>query len=95
MRWVRRKAGPDISTWRYAEGKLAVAVPCVLCRREIMRFGFRLQCPLGPDEVFYGRLDEADAPISKLTTGQRRQFTHLSDSSARARSTSRAGAQQR
>ena len=70
--WVRRKLGPDISTWRInASGAVCCAVPCVLCRREILRFGFRLSCPLGQGRYFCGWLDDAAAPVSKLTSQQR------------------------
>lgn len=70
--WVRRKLGPDISTWRVnASGTICCAVPCVFCRRELLRFGFRLSCPLGQGEFFCGRLDDEAAPASKLTSQQR------------------------
>jgi hypothetical protein len=71
--WVRRKLGPDISTWRVgADGVLASSFPCVLCRKEILRFGLRLSCPLGGAAMWYGTLDEAGAPVSKLTSQQRK-----------------------
>jgi hypothetical protein len=70
--WIRRKLGPDITTWRIgASGDFVSSFPCVLCRRELVRFGFRLSCPIGNGHFFSGRLDDATAPASKLTTQQR------------------------
>ena len=72
VKWVRRKVGPDISTWRVrADGSLGSSVPCTLCRREIIRFGFRLTCAVNASAVFHGRLSDAGAPQSKLTSQQR------------------------
>jgi hypothetical protein len=49
IRWVRRKAGGHIMVWRYqADGTLACATPCLLCSRELCRFGLQVHCSLGP-----------------------------------------------
>lgn len=72
--WVRRKIGPDITTWRYtADGSIGCAIPCQQCRRELVRFGLRVTCPLMDHSWFRGFLTDADAPESCPTSGQRAQ----------------------
>lgn len=69
---MRRKLGPDISTWRVcADGSLGSAVPCVLCRKQLVRYGFRLNCAVGQQLVWRGSLSDGAAPASKLTSQQR------------------------
>ena len=69
--WVRRKVGPSICTWRFlASGELGSAVPCVLCCRELQRFGFRVVCSQGAGEWFRGHLGSEGAPRCKLTVNQ-------------------------
>lgn len=73
--WVRRKLGGDVLVWRFtADGCLAMATPCTLCCRELLRFDLRVHCSLGPDSWYSGRLNEAQAPQVGLTSGQRRRF---------------------
>jgi hypothetical protein len=78
--WVRRKCGPDLVVWRtLQDGSYGCATPCVLCQREVLRYDFRVHCPLSSQQWYVGRLDDAGAPVSKLTTSQRR--TMLSSNS--------------
>lgn len=79
VQWVRRKHGSHITVWRQkADGTLGSAVPCVVCRREIERFGLRVHCTVAAappaDPWFHGRLDDAAAPRSKPTSGQVRAW---------------------
>jgi len=75
IRWVRRKIGPEISTWRYlADGSEGCALPCILCKAAIMRFDLRVCCTMGGGERFRGFLDDDDAPVSKFTGKQLRMF---------------------
>eukprot|EP00884_Botryococcus_braunii_P023029 jgi/Botrbrau1/940/Bobra.0167s0051.1 len=73
--WVRRKLGSDITVWRCrSDGSLGCATPCLLCRRELLRFDLRVHCPLDNGTWFRGRMDENNAPLPALTSGQRRQL---------------------
>jgi hypothetical protein len=54
------------------DGTLGCATPCVFCQRELLRFDLRVHCSQAGQSWFSGRLDEAGAPESKPTTGQRR-----------------------
>jgi hypothetical protein len=61
--------------WRCrSDGSLGCATPCLLCRRELLRFDLRVHCPLDNGTWFRGRLDEGGAPPPALTSGQRRQL---------------------
>jgi len=55
-----------------ANGSLGCSVPCVMCRRELLRFELRVKCVTEDGEWFEGRLDEPGAPRSKLTSGQKK-----------------------
>lgn len=74
--WVRRKLGPDLLVLRRrSDGSLGCAAPCVLCRRELLRFDLRVHCSLGGGAGFFsGRLSEPGAPPPALTGGQRRML---------------------
>ncbi len=74
--WVRRKVGSSIVVWRYrSDGTLGCAVPCVLCKVQLLKFDFKVHCSLEDGQFYSGRLDnEASAPESKLTAGQRKQL---------------------
>ena len=80
--WVRRKLGGGVLVFRRrADGSLGCAAPCVLCRRELLRFDLRVACSLGDgggdggDGAFFsGRLSDTDAPVPRLTSGQRRML---------------------
>lgn len=74
--WVRRKVGPSVCTWRFlANGELGCATPCILCSKELLRFGFKVVCSQGSGQDWYqGHLDSEGAPRSKLTSAQSRQI---------------------
>lgn len=73
--WVRRKLGADILVVRHrSDGSLGCAAPCVLCRRELLRFDLRVHCSLSGGAFFSGRLSDAGAPEPTLTSGQRRML---------------------
>jgi hypothetical protein len=75
VHWVRRKAGADLTVWRHlSDGTLAISVPCLRCKVFLDTFDIRVTCLVGPNEWFSGRLSDEDAPVAKLTTGQRRQL---------------------
>lgn len=74
--WVLRKYGHHITVWRTrADGSYGCAVPCVVCRREIERFGLRVHCTTVPlddasSEWYHGYMDDPAAPTSKPTSRQ-------------------------
>ena len=70
--------GGTISVVRVdARGELVCSVPCVFCRREILKFDLTVAC-VGPDgSVFRGSLADANAPASKPTSGQRFRMRYL------------------
>jgi hypothetical protein len=60
--------------WRQrADGTLGCSVPCLVCKAFLDLFDLRVRCLVGPDEWFRGRLSDQDAPVAKLTSGQRRR----------------------
>jgi hypothetical protein len=76
--WVRRKVGPVLCTWRFlVNGELGCATPCLLCSRELQRFGFKTFCSQGGEEWFRGELGAEGAPVCKLTSTQERYFGRL------------------
>lgn len=80
--WVRRKfpGRPEIVVWRLtSSGDLACSLPCLLCRKQLIKFGFRVTCHTGTvqgvDVWYSGTLTEVSAPVSTLTTRQRLTLT--------------------
>ena len=72
-RWIRRKAGSSMCTWRIdANGREGCSIPCHLCRREISRLGLRVTCVVSPGVTWSGDLNDPRAPASQFTTRQRR-----------------------
>lgn len=62
-RWIRRKTGPHLVVWRHlADGRLACAAPCNVCRDALKQFSFRVKCSMNHDCWFCGKLDEDGAP---------------------------------
>lgn len=77
VHWIRRKIGPDISTWRItSDGQHGCSIPCIYCRDEIIKFDLRVTCCIGKDQWFCGFLNDVDAPQSKLTSGQVAALRH-------------------
>lgn len=74
--WVRRKYGADVIVWRMlGNGSLGCSVPCVFCRREIVRFDLRVHVVIDNSLTWYhGFMTDNDAPPSKLTCGQKRNM---------------------
>ena len=69
--WVRRKFGGDVTVWRVlSDGRLGCSVPCVLCRRALVRRDLRVHAVLPDGAWFHGRLTDAGAPPSRATSGQ-------------------------
>ena len=81
VHWIRRKYGKDISVWRIIfdnnekKYEYGCSIPCVLCRRELIRFDFNVHVTTGTEQWFHGYLTNDDAPVSKLTSGQMRTWT--------------------
>lgn len=75
-RWLRRKYGGLVEVVRPVESESGsglsrgCSVPCILCRRELLRYGFEVRCTTRDGRVWRGRLDQDDAPASKATRGQ-------------------------
>ena len=68
--WVRRKVGNSVTVARFqADGTRACSAPCVLCSRELERFGLRAWYVDGDGRLTVGL---PDAP--RLTSGQRVAF---------------------
>eukprot|EP00878_Enallax_costatus_P005062 GHUV01005322.1.p1 GENE.GHUV01005322.1~~GHUV01005322.1.p1 ORF type:complete len:144 (+),score=33.03 GHUV01005322.1:159-590(+) len=75
VRWVRRKAGAQLTVWRQlADGSLGVSVPCVVCRNALQLFDIRVTCMVAPGQWFSGYVTDEDAPAAKLTSAQERML---------------------
>lgn len=75
IHWVRRKMGNQISIWRQTEGKNnACTYPCVLCKETLLRYDIKVFCYTPEGKIFSGKLNERNAPLSVLTSSQRRLF---------------------
>lgn len=76
--WIRRKFGSDISVLSdRKDGLVGCSVPCVFCARAIVRLDLKVHVVVFNDKqqkVFHGRLTDAGAPSSKLTSGQRKRI---------------------
>lgn len=71
--WIHRKTGGTLTIYRNrADGSHGCSIPCIFCKREILKLGLRVQCCLHDGQWFVGYLDDDNAPCSKLTSGQRR-----------------------
>lgn len=63
MQWIRRKTRHRMVIWRnLADGRLACAAPCDVCRDAMKGFKFQVKCSMNYDSWFIGYLDEAGAP---------------------------------
>ena len=63
LRWIRRKTGHRLIVWRnLADGRLACAAPCNICREAIKSFNFKVTCSMNHDTWFVGYLDDPGAP---------------------------------
>jgi hypothetical protein len=61
--WIRRKMGARLVVWRHlADGRLACAAPCNVCRDALRHFRFRVRCSMDHDRWFFGNLDDHSAP---------------------------------
>jgi hypothetical protein len=60
-----------------SDGAPICSVPCVFCRREILRFGLRVYCIQQDGTLYCGSLRDAAAPQSKPTSGQKFRMKHL------------------
>lgn len=70
--WIHRKYKGALTVCRYRhDGTPGCSVPCVLCRRELIRFRIPVACHTPDGALFRGHLDDVDAPVSKPTMGQR------------------------
>eukprot|EP01025_Chloroclados_australasicus_P039940 TRINITY_DN4159_c0_g2_i1.p2 TRINITY_DN4159_c0_g2~~TRINITY_DN4159_c0_g2_i1.p2 ORF type:complete len:169 (+),score=20.46 TRINITY_DN4159_c0_g2_i1:121-627(+) len=77
--WVRRKLRGDIVVWRRTgDGQLGCSVPCVFCQKVLKKFDFRVLCMDRDGNWWKGRLDEDDAPVSTLTSAQKRWLGKVS-----------------
>jgi len=73
--WARRKLGP-IAVWRArADGSAGCGLPCVVCRRTIVRElggDYPIEVVMPDGRVFRGPI--SDAPPSKPSSAQRRAW---------------------
>ena len=53
------------------DGSFGCSVPCVACRRELIRYGIRVCCFTADGTWFEGKMDDPGAPPSKISSGQR------------------------
>jgi hypothetical protein len=69
--WIKRKHGSDLTVWRErVDGTLGCSIPCSYCKKVIEQFGMRVHVLVDEDNWYHGYLDEENAPVSKLTSGQ-------------------------
>jgi len=54
-----------------SDGSPGCSVPCVMCRRELLRFRIPVVCRTPEETWFTGQLDELGAPVSKPTVCQK------------------------
>lgn len=76
--WLRRKDMGHMTVLRWkADGTLGCSVPCILCRRELLRYDIRFRCVL-PDGSWYdGPMDAPDAPVCKMTSMQKNKNKNM------------------
>lgn len=72
--WIHRKNTNiiTIARWR-GDGSFGCSVPCISCRKELCRYGFRVKCFTADGHWFDGYLNDNDAPSSKMTSGQKQE----------------------
>lgn len=76
--WVHKKTGGAFAVWRHRQdGSLGCSVPCVICCKELNKFGLKVYCVQRDGSWFGGKLDEPDAPRSQPTSGQRMQHSFV------------------
>lgn len=72
--WLHRKNKGQITVARLrGDGSWGCSIPCVECRKVLLRFHIRVQCFTHENEWFSGYLDQNDAPVSKMTSGQKKK----------------------
>jgi len=76
--YVRRQIG-CINVLRFdSSANPRCSVPCVLCRKVLIKFDIQVRCILPSGECYVGKMDDAWAPESHLTSGQRRSMKRKS-----------------
>jgi len=69
--WIRRKFGCHMTVWRTrGDGSFGCSTPCVLCRKELLRYNIYIHVMTVDNEWYHGRIAGADAPPSKPTNSQ-------------------------
>jgi hypothetical protein len=74
--WIHRKTrgGTICITRTRADGSLGCSVPCIACRRELVRYNIKVQCVKEDGTWFRGYMTDEGAPDSKPTSGQKRNL---------------------
>ena len=72
--WVKRKVSCIHITRMRKDGGLGCSVPCILCKQLILKFDLRVICHTAEGDVYDGKMDAEDAPVSKFTSGQKRKL---------------------
>ena len=68
--WIHRKGMGHIAVVRWKmDGTYGCSVPCAACRRELIRYGIRVRCFMANGTWYDGRMDDPNAPPSKLFSG--------------------------
>mmetsp|Transcript_2112 Transcript_2112/g.4831 ORF Transcript_2112/g.4831 Transcript_2112/m.4831 type:complete len:103 (-) Transcript_2112:23-331(-) len=77
IQYVRGQMDGSINILRFdSTANPQCSVPCVFCRKVLIKFDISVRC-IGPSgESFCGNLQDDAAPVSKLTSGQKRRM-HL------------------
>ena len=76
VHWLHRKNKGVLTIMRWrTDGSWGCSVPCILCRRELIRYGFPVRCFTSDGHWFDGYMDDPDAPSSKPTKGQARMIS--------------------
>ena len=70
--YVRRRLGGGVAVVRLrCDGSPGCSAPCTLCARELARYDLKVCCRLDDGAVWCGRITDPDAPLAKMTSGQR------------------------
>ena len=75
--FVRRRLGGGVAVLRLrSDGSAGCSAPCLLCARELARFGLKVCCRTDSGAVWRGHVDDPGAPPPKVTSGQRTWLAH-------------------
>lgn len=75
--WIKRKVECIHVVRMRNDGQVGCSVPCLRCRRLITAFDLCVVCTLECGTTYKGKLDIGGAPVSKWTSGQKREIDRL------------------